>query len=694
MAVPSSVSSVKQAHVIVQVPSSKDGQVRIGTVVSRAGAIYRVGWDDGGETEDVRLGGGNRLAVRGTLRYQRLVDPDSVHGLFAADPIGLILRVLREFGSPMKAAEVIAQLVDFGVERDAVSKVWSGAQSKLKKCTDVEVISQPGKVLAYKWIGQASEPAPNISSTDATPSSTPPAESVAGDFATRSPTGIATVERAEVASAVEPHAADGGRLRHVVAPADPTVTPAPVADLSLAGAFSAAIGEKVPRPLAEYAAAPLRTGIRWGQFDDSVIDALLTPLTSQDRALAGRLLAAVPRQVPALDSRKRMTSLSRTAVNAVLSAAMAEVRAEPDPSRQTYTSAAWLVRRVVAQGGPLKPSTVVPLAALVQFLATGQPQAHLEQALEIAIRSLGDILPQLPTTVQEGLDVNCLAEAAARLPLRPDGGRAVLIAAIGRMRPEVLVDEMWWRGVSVGTLAECARGILSGVTSRSAVAERIIAPRVMKELSAVSTRTALSSLLGLPPNFVARVPPDAIAGAFRRTAGADHTVKGWVSALSDGERVATLEHDLETARAEKTETTGRAEAAAQRTTELTVRCERLEETLRQEHTESVKARASHERQIQIDNVRAMADLAAEVEELAMTHAEPEMLVERVRALAAMHFLEPIGDAGVETSFDPQLHAALAGHPEAGSAISVIRPGYRWHFSDEVILLHKALVHKA
>ncbi|MEE3922062.1 hypothetical protein V2I01_38660 [Micromonospora sp. BRA006-A] len=44
-------------------------------------------------------------------------------------------------------------------------------------------------------------------------------------------------------------------------------------------------------------------------------------------------------------------------------------------------------------------------------------------------------------------------------------------------------------------------------------------------------------------------------------------------------------------------------------------------------------------------IRSLADLAAEVEELAAEHTDPEVLVERVRALAYAQALEPVGQAG-------------------------------------------------
>ncbi|WP_121432762.1 hypothetical protein [Actinomadura pelletieri] len=102
-------------------------------------------------------------------------------------------------------------------------------------------------------------------------------------------------------------------------------------------------------------------------------------------------------------------------------------------------------------------------------------------------------------------------------------------------------------------------------------------------------------------------------------------------------------------------------------------------------------RTSQERQVKIDSVRSPADLAAEAEELAAGGAEPDLLVERVRALVSDQGLEPIGDVGGHTPFDRELHEALLGAPRDGQTVTVLRPGYRWRSDGEDLVLAKALV---
>ncbi|MFJ2034090.1 hypothetical protein [Streptosporangium sp. NPDC087985] len=136
--------------------------------------------------------------------------------------------------------------------------------------------------------------------------------------------------------------------------------------------------------------------------------------------------------------------------------------------------------------------------------------------------------------------------------------------------------------------------------------------------------------------------------------------------------------------------TDSAETAEERARVLAERCERLERDLQSANNRAIRLRTAQERQLQIDVVRTLADLAAEIEEIVIGGTTPEIIVERVRSLVAGQALHPIGTVGEESGFDPALHEPLVGAPEPGTPVSVIRPGYRWATSEE-ILLHKALV---
>ncbi|RQX05942.1 hypothetical protein [Micromonospora globispora] len=236
--------------------------------------------------------------------------------------------------------------------------------------------------------------------------------------------------------------------------------------------------------------------------------------------------------------------------------------------------------------------------------------------------------------------------------------------------------------------------VLDALTSRPTIADRLKRRMVVKALLRVSSRTRLAFLLGLPREFVADLPAEAFVAAFGRVAAADATVAEWLAALARDGRVDAMQREVDRLRTELSAAEGRAEAAERRVAELADRCDQLEEALRVEYAEATSVRAAQDRQLQIDTIRALADLAAEMEEIAANHLEPELLVERVRALVAAQALEPVGLAGAKVSFDPAQHDPIVGGPLAGAEVMVIRPGYRWHPTGGEILIHKALVSQA
>ncbi len=117
----------------------------------------------------------------------------------------------------------------------------------------------------------------------------------------------------------------------------------------------------------------------------------------------------------------------------------------------------------------------------------------------------------------------------------------------------------------------------------------------------------------------------------------------------------------------------------------------LEQQAQATYAGAREARTALERQIRVEAARALAEVAAEVEELAVGGASTDVLTERVRALVKAFDLNPIGRAGDDDLFDPGRHAPIGGHPVDGAPIMVIRPGYTWRVGDRDVLLEKAQV---
>ncbi len=371
----------------------------------------------------------------------------------------------------------------------------------------------------------------------------------------------------------------------------------------------------------------------------------------------------------------------------LLAAAAEEVRRDVAMTAQQRVATADLVRKGVEVAATLTPRGV---ASLIEVLAAIAASADRE-IVESSVAHLADLLPSLSPEARDTVDVDRLALVASGLPLTNGGGRGALLVAVARVWPQRVADEGLWRGIPLADIASAAGGALGAVTSLPLVGEKVIAPLMMRALSQVTTFGRLTALLGMPREILALVPTDAVATAFRRVAADDRMVSGWIQALSASDRSAELEQRLADAQAEIAVEQERTRRVQLRMEELEAHCADLEEVMRAEHTQASEMRSAQDRQIRIDVVRALAGLAAEVEELAAERTEPHVLVDRVRALVAAHDLEPVGSAGQELAFEPKLHDPITGSPGTGTAVTVIRPGYRWRPANDDVLLGKAVV---
>lgn len=92
-----------------------------------------------------------------------------------------------------------------------------------------------------------------------------------------------------------------------------------------------------------------------------------------------------------------------------------------------------------------------------------------------------------------------------------------------------------------------------------------------------------------------------------------------------------------------------------------------------------------------DAVRALAELAIEVEELAVNGASARALVHNVRIRAGQANLTPIERAGEFASFDRERHQPIGAPIADGARVVVVRPGYVWKQADSEILVARAVV---
>jgi len=101
--------------------------------------------------------------------------------------------------------------------------------------------------------------------------------------------------------------------------------------------------------------------------------------------------------------------------------------------------------------------------------------------------------------------------------------------------------------------------------------------------------------------------------------------------------------------------------------------------------------AARRRQAVLDGVRALAELASEVEELTANEASGRALIHRVRGRVRLSGLEPIERAGETVTFDRRRHESIGPPIADGARVVVVRPGYAWKTADEDVLVARAVV---
>jgi hypothetical protein len=101
--------------------------------------------------------------------------------------------------------------------------------------------------------------------------------------------------------------------------------------------------------------------------------------------------------------------------------------------------------------------------------------------------------------------------------------------------------------------------------------------------------------------------------------------------------------------------------------------------------------AARRRQMVIDGLRALAELASEVEELSANEASGRAMIHRVRSRVKLSGLEPIERAGETAAFDRRRHELIGPPARDGATVLVVRPGYAWRTPHEDVIVARAVV---
>ncbi len=147
-------------------------RTRTGSILADDGTNYQVKWDDTDEEELVPRGAGVYVAMRGSLRFLALSDSRLFHGVFAQEPLAVVLHLLAESSVPLNVREIRERLAEFGLRNETWARHGPRALAVLPKWPNV-VRRQKGDTLAYAWVGDDLPELPSEAEPDPEPAPPP-----------------------------------------------------------------------------------------------------------------------------------------------------------------------------------------------------------------------------------------------------------------------------------------------------------------------------------------------------------------------------------------------------------------------------------------------------------------------------------------------------------------------------------------
>jgi hypothetical protein len=686
---------------------------------------YRVRWEDGTEEGEIRLGrrSGTEyvLVPMNGLRHLGFATPAVLTELLESRPVTLFLAALSESEKPQTGADLTRRVSS--IIAGEVGAAWKSARAEFEASDSVSASVQSPK--RYRWTGPRDG--------DLLPAALPltlgtGAVSSGAEQAGESATGLST-DPESARSSTKPQVSEAASDEH----AQPSNSAGPSADITedessvskersladvvksarhaLQGAvddpgrellereshssvppirFVAALAIDVPGAidLAEMARTPLASSVALAELPDDILSVALTRLGAQFLPT----IAALPRKskIPALSALS--DSLGDEHVVPLLLRAHAELSASKSssatsaPLRKAY---AHLVKRAVTA------STVTVEVAL--RVLSGLDAKTLDPELtESAVVWLGTAIRRSGAEGWAALsshDRSTLEMWAQRSPLAPDRARAQLLSAVHDVAGSNVAEPGWWRDVTWDEIAASAAGSMVRVVTSSAVRDLVVRPRAVEALKSASSRARLLTILAAPATLADAIDPPDVAVAIAGVRARDARLSGWVAAIADEAGREELDTSLRAAEMAVALAMEAREAAEARARAAFERGLRLEQEVAAARESTGELRASQERQVRIDALRALSDVAAFVDG-ALDRQSSDYIRGRVSALLGRQGVRALGEVGAIVSFDSDHHDLVGAPADPGQPIRVIRMGYTWDTPGGTVVLTRALAEKA
>lgn len=283
-----------------------------------------------------------------------------------------------------------------------------------------------------------------------------------------------------------------------------------------------------------------------------------------------------------------------------------------------------------------------------------------------------------------------LAVVLGWLPL-DDKNRAACLAALGAQTPRLISHPRWWAELTVDALHQLATTRLASLLRRDDVSSAVVKPLVQQQSRKPLTRRMIGDLISLPDFAAAHVDPGEFAAAWRRAAQENPTVQAWLNALVRPERLDAAKSALALERQNLARLQGDLDRASRSVAALEEKVERLTGDLEAARSRRLSEDVARDRQIRIDLLRALAQVAVAI--ATSPAADDGPLADRLKFLLERQGLRVLGAPGMQVAFEPEQHELITGAPaQRGDEVTVRNVGYvhEDQHSESVVLI-RALV---
>lgn len=712
---------------------------RIGQIVESEpnSPEFVVIWNDNGERESVRTSGSIIRAREGSLTYMLKTSPNSVVQKLEQEPVELFKSVLVDNNfAPKSNKEITEALVTRAkLDESSVSEIWKKNKPVLLALEEVSTQGTGGNV-KYKIAKPNEDPLKLKKAKTSQKAATLEVEAETAEKVTQN-ADSSVISNSDSAQIDEiPQNSESDETREEIQRAETKIAPSSEAKVIKSEKLPQESNEEVSETKELPVTAVYVLGGLLGVHEPTdstnilssglVVDYLLASLNKSETAkslatqiniaplssgilledLSNKLIAGASKKLTKIQlgpiyaatlSRSKQISslfpgfqdwLGTNQASKALNASVIEFDALSEtpsfPQREALLSA---FSRVLEVNPDCQLTFDAVLVGLVNSLLTKTEREVV--STNLTERFVKEV-KENSKLVLEPEELFALGEALSEHRFSPTGPRASILAALGHTKPELVDNQLWWRGLDFEDLETLNTSPLGALLSKEPFASDIVSPLVRSEISSISTRKGISKLFSAPAFALEFVSPTDIETVMNRVAMSDKNAKSWLEVLSRSELVVELKKEIAQSNEEANSLVEQNRKHLLQLEDLTGKIGQLQAQLDKGKSEAGALSARERRQISIDAYRDLARVTATIEGEA-EKLSPEQLLAKVNALLDRSSISRSAEVGQQVQFDPRLHISPGGRPENGSLVTVLRSGYQWFDGQEDVVLVEALV---